>query len=52
MNLPGSASRESIADCFLAAWRLGFKSIAVYRAGSKVFEPISVAEDAGCASCL
>lgn len=51
LNLPNAASTETIADCILYAWRIGLKAIAVYRAGSKVFEPVSVAEDVGCATC-
>ncbi|MCE2846649.1 MAG: adenosylcobalamin-dependent ribonucleoside-diphosphate reductase [Sphingobacteriales bacterium] len=51
LNLPHTASRETISSCILEAWRLGLKSIAFYRAGSKVFEPVSVADDTSCATC-
>ncbi|MHC4411130.1 MAG: vitamin B12-dependent ribonucleotide reductase, partial [Planctomycetota bacterium] len=35
VNLPNSASPESIAEIYLQGWKLGLKAIAVYREGSK-----------------
>jgi len=39
------AGIEEIEEVFIAAWRLGLKSIAVYREGSKLAEPFTGDED-------
>jgi ribonucleoside-diphosphate reductase alpha chain len=36
---------EAIEEVFIAAWRLGLKSIAVYREGSKLAQPLTADED-------
>ena len=41
VNMPNSASPEDIADTYLQAWKLGLKSIAIYRDGSKKTQPLS-----------
>ncbi|MHC4449856.1 MAG: vitamin B12-dependent ribonucleotide reductase [Planctomycetota bacterium] len=41
VNLPNSASPESIAEIYLQGWKLGLKAIAVYREGSKGAEPLA-----------
>ena len=43
--LPAGATVEDIEDVFIAAWRLGLKSIAVYRDGSKLQQPLSAERD-------
>lgn len=43
--LPAGASVQEIEDVFLAAWRLGLKSIAVYREGSKLAQPLTTDEE-------
>ena len=43
--LPAGASVEAIEDTFIQAWRLGLKSIAVYRDGSKLAQPLTADED-------
>ncbi|MFM7078218.1 MAG: adenosylcobalamin-dependent ribonucleoside-diphosphate reductase, partial [Bacteroidota bacterium] len=58
VNLPQQATVEQVADCFLKAHRLGLKSIAVYREGSKRIQPLNqvndssgyAIEDEGCCS--
>jgi len=41
VNLPSSATVQEIYDIYLRAWKLGLKSIAVYRDNSKIFQPMS-----------
>ncbi|MGZ4234240.1 MAG: adenosylcobalamin-dependent ribonucleoside-diphosphate reductase [Solirubrobacteraceae bacterium] len=43
--LPASAGAEAIEDIFVEAWRLGLKSVAVYRDGSKLQQPLTADED-------
>ena len=43
--VPADASVEEIEDVFIAAWRLGLKSIALYREGSKLAEPLTTDEE-------
>ncbi len=41
VNLPNDATVEDIADTYMQAWKLGLKSIALYRDGSKVAQPLN-----------
>jgi len=43
--LPANAGIEAIEDIFTQAWRRGLKSIAVYRDGSKLGQPLTADED-------
>ena len=43
--LPADAGVDAIEEIFIAAWRLGLKSIAVYRDGSKLRQPLTADED-------
>jgi ribonucleoside-diphosphate reductase alpha chain len=43
--LPADAGVEAVEDIFIQAWRLGLKSIAVYRDGSKLQQPLSTDDD-------
>ncbi len=43
--LGADAGVEAIEEIFIAAWRLGLKSIAVYREGSKLRQPLTADED-------
>ncbi len=45
LNLPGETTVETIESAFLDAWRMGLKAISVYRQGSKIGQPLRVAED-------
>ena len=44
VNLPASTTVDDIENLYLAAWKLGLKSLAVYRDGSKALQPL-------CAEC-
>ena len=41
VNLPNSATVEDVKDIYELAWRLGVKSIAIYRDGCKAAQPLS-----------
>jgi len=41
VNLPHEAGWESIRDVYIQAWKLGLKSVAIYRDGSKRTQPLS-----------
>jgi ribonucleoside-diphosphate reductase alpha chain len=43
--LSADAQAEELEEVFIAAWRLGLKSIAVYREGSKLGQPLTADED-------
>jgi len=42
VNLPHESSVEDIEDAYIQAWRLGLKSIAVYRDGCKLTQPLTL----------
>jgi ribonucleoside-diphosphate reductase alpha chain len=41
VNLPENASVEDIMECYIQAWKLGLKAVAVYRDGCKKSQPLS-----------
>lgn len=41
VNLPNDATVEDISDIYKEAWKLGVKSIAIYRDGSKFNQPLN-----------
>lgn len=41
VNLPNSASVEEVSQTYIQAWKLGLKSIAIYRDGSKFVQPLN-----------
>ncbi len=41
VNLPESASIQDVSETYIKAWKLGLKSIALYRDGSKFVQPLS-----------
>jgi ribonucleoside-diphosphate reductase alpha chain len=43
VNLPATASVQDVSETYLKAWKLGLKSIALYRDGSKFVQPLSSA---------
>lgn len=49
VNLPESATSQQIADLHLQAWKLGLKSIAIYRDKSKGAQPLQ--QTPACADC-
>lgn len=40
VNLPSQTTVEEIKDLFFEAWKLGLKSVAIYRDGSKTLQPL------------
>ncbi len=44
INLPHHATPADIRECFIMAWKLGVKCIAVYRDGSKARQVLSTSE--------
>lgn len=40
VNLPATASREEVSETYKLAWKLGLKSVALYRDGSKYVQPL------------
>jgi len=47
VNLPKEATVEEIMDLYIEAWRVGLKSVAIYRDGSKRTQPLSTNKDGG-----
>jgi len=45
VNMPEEATEEDIAETYLTAWRLGLKSIAIYRDNSKRTQPLTTSKD-------
>src|ERR1700684_3099897 len=43
VNLPNNASVEDIMECYLQAWKLGIKAVAIYRDRCKQSQPLSAA---------
>jgi ribonucleoside-diphosphate reductase alpha chain len=41
INMPTDVTVEDIADCYVMAWKLGLKAVALYRDGSKRTQPLS-----------
>lgn len=41
VNMPRETTAKDIADAYMEGWRLGLKSLAVYRDGSKSVQPLS-----------
>ncbi|TAK60551.1 MAG: vitamin B12-dependent ribonucleotide reductase [Bacteroidetes bacterium] len=45
VNMPHEATPEEISNTYIEAWRLGLKSIAIYRDGCKRTQPLSTSLD-------
>jgi ribonucleoside-diphosphate reductase alpha chain len=45
INMPNEATIDDIADTYLEAWKLGIKSVAIYRDGSKMVQILSTKEN-------
>ncbi|MBN9349968.1 MAG: vitamin B12-dependent ribonucleotide reductase [Chitinophagaceae bacterium] len=45
INLPNEANVDEIADAYMLSWKLGLKSCALYRDGSKLSQPLSNKSD-------
>ena len=46
INMPKEATPEEILQAYMDGWRLGLKSVAIYRDGSKRTQPVSTNKDA------
>ncbi len=44
VNMPASSTAGDVEQLFIDAWRLGLKSVAVYRDSSKVAQPLTLGE--------
>jgi ribonucleoside-diphosphate reductase alpha chain len=44
VNLPHDATVADVADAYMDAWRMGLKSVAIYRDGSKGAQPLNVSD--------
>jgi len=44
VNMPHDSTPEEIANVYMQAWKLGLKSIAIYRDGSKRTQPLNTGE--------
>ncbi len=49
INLPNDATVEDIEKIYLEAWRLGIKSVALYRDGCKASQPFETGQGKGAA---
>lgn len=47
VNLPNAATYADISDTYMQAWKLGLKSIALYRDGSKGSQPLMTVSSKG-----
>jgi ribonucleoside-diphosphate reductase alpha chain len=45
VNMPEEATEDEIAETYMLAWRLGLKSIAIYRNNSKRTQPLTTSKD-------
>jgi ribonucleoside-diphosphate reductase alpha chain len=45
VNMPEESTPEDIANVYIEGWRLGLKSIAIYRDGSKRVQPLNTAKE-------
>jgi ribonucleoside-diphosphate reductase alpha chain len=45
VNMPEDATADDIANVYTEGWRLGLKSIAIYRDGSKRVQPLNTAKE-------
>ena len=44
VNMPASSTVDDVQQLFVDAWRLGLKSVAIYRDSSKVAQPLTVGD--------
>ena len=45
INMPNEVAEEDISDAYWMSWKLGLKSTALYRDGSKMSQPLSTKSD-------
>ena len=44
VNMPAESTADDVEQLFIDAWRLGLKSVAIYRDSSKVAQPLTVGD--------
>ncbi|MYB27920.1 MAG: vitamin B12-dependent ribonucleotide reductase, partial [Acidimicrobiaceae bacterium] len=44
VNMPASSTVDDVEQLFIDAWRLGLKSVAIYRDSSKVAQPLTIGD--------
>ena len=49
VNMPAESTIDDVERLFIDAWRLGLKSVAIYRDGSKVAQPLTAGNGEGSA---
>jgi ribonucleoside-diphosphate reductase alpha chain len=47
VNMPTDATPQDIQECYVAAWRMGLKAIAIYRDGCKRVQPLTTSKEQG-----
>jgi ribonucleoside-diphosphate reductase alpha chain len=47
INMPNNATVDDIKEAYMMAWKLGLKSMALYRDGSKASQPLNDKKDEG-----
>ena len=45
VNFPNNCTVDDIFKCYIESWKLGLKGVAIYRDGSKSYQPLSVKND-------
>ncbi len=45
VNMPASATADEIGEAYLQGWKLGLKSLAIYRDGSKRTQPLNTRQE-------
>lgn len=51
VNMPETATANDIEQVYLQAWKMGLKSVAIYRNGSKMSQPLNVNSAMICPEC-
>lgn len=51
VNLPANSTPQEIAQLYLKAWKMGLKSVAVYRDSSKSSQPLEASQFPVCSEC-
>ena len=45
INMPNSTTVKEVRDAYVLAWKMGLKSISIYRDGSKSVQPVTTVQD-------
>ena len=52
VNMPADSTARDIRDAYMEGWRLGLKSLAIYRDGSKGSQPLSTSRPGSADPCV